>query len=93
MMKMMMTREDLFELSMSESILLLNAHQLRLLGVGYPPKLNWSDSVIGQEFPHYIYSLCLAIKGRSKKDRNAILRKCGINPCTLFTTPIGKMKL
>ena len=57
-----------------------NWHQLRVLGVPWPPRKGWLTALIGTEIDDRKWAVVLALKGVPKKTRNKILRSCGVTP-------------
>ena len=65
-----------------------NWHQLRLLGVAWPPKHGWIQKLIGQEVNDQTWLLVLSMKDKPKKVRNQILRARGIDPGRLASSKL-----
>jgi len=56
-----------------------NWHQLRVLGVGWPPPRGWLQNLIGTEIDDRKWEVVMALKGVPKKVRNQILSKYGVS--------------
>lgn len=50
-----------------------NFHQLRVLGIPWPPAKGWLSSLIGREIPDDQWNLVLSLKGKRRADRRRIL--------------------
>ncbi len=57
-----------------------NWHQLRILGVPWPPPSGWLKRLIGTEIDDQKWQVVLALKACPKKERNKILRSLGVTP-------------
>lgn len=77
--------------SVGKGFIVLNAHQLRLLGVGHPPKKGWIQRLIGKEIPDSTAAMIAEMKGVKKKERNSILTDSGISPRKLFQQTLIKL--
>lgn len=85
---MKLTFEVLQSFSCSSYGLTLNAHQFRLIGIGWPPSKGWIDRVIGKEIPDETVMIVRQLRGMRKKARNWALTGDGINPAKLFQQPL-----
>lgn len=62
-----------------------NAYQLRLLGIGWPPRKGWVGRLIGKEADNAVIEAVYRLKGaRSKQERKKLLAMLGISPDGLF---------
>ncbi len=57
-----------------------NWHQLRVLGVPWPPPTGWLRQLIGSEIDDQKWEAVMALKGIPKKARNKILKSYGVSP-------------
>ncbi len=70
---MRLTRSLLYSAGTSECG--YNRHQLKLLGVGWPPKHGWLNRLIGTEISDRDWNTVLALKHTRRKDRNRIIEE------------------
>jgi len=67
----------------------LNSYQLRLLGIGWPPRRGWIYHLVGQEITDDMFRILVEPKGpRKKAERIQILKRHGISPSKLFQSKI-----
>lgn len=69
-----------------------NFHQLRVLGIPWPPKQGWLSSLIGREIPDDQWNLVLSLKGKRRAERRRILDGTRFER-SVFTQPIRKRDL
>lgn len=69
----------------------LNSYQLRLLGIGWPPKHGWIHRLVGQYVTENVFQLLVELRGpRKKAERIEILKRHGISARKLFQKRIRK---
>ncbi len=50
-----------------------NYHQLKVLGIHWPPKKGWLSSLIGKDISDEQWKLIVAMKGKGRNERRRIL--------------------
>lgn len=76
-------------LGIQQDAIALNAYQLRVLGIVWPPKHGWVKSLLGVEISDDALTLLEDLRGlRTKAQRNSILAKHGLTPVQLFSRPM-----
>lgn len=82
---MVLSYDHIQSLGTLEDGIALNSYQLRLLGIGWPPKRGWVSGLIGREIPDDLFRLLMELRGAKKKrERIDILSAHGISACKLF---------
>ncbi len=88
---MKLTHQHLLEVTCKgdSRVMALNSYQFRLLGIVWPPRHGWIESLVGREIDLNLWRAVLDLKGvKTKQERQRILQKYGLNARTLFqTTP------
>lgn len=91
---MKLTIEDVQEASSSGSCFAFNAHQFRVLGLGFPQPHGWPRRLVGKEVQDHQWKCVLALKGvRDRRARASILRDFGVNSKDLFTSKVGVIRV
>lgn len=68
----------------------LNSYQLRLLGIGWPPKRGWIHRLVGKWITEEVFQMLVELRGpRKKVERIEILRRHGLSARTLFQKRIS----
>lgn len=57
-----------------------NWHQLRVLGVPWPPPRGWLQALIGTEIDDRKWQIVMELKATPKNSRNKLLRSLGVTP-------------
>ena len=70
----------------------LNSSQLRILGIGWPPKRGWTHGLIGKEISQEDCDLIMALRGSNKSRQKSILKQHGTSSADLFQTPIRELR-
>lgn len=85
---MVLSNESIRIFSESKKGLSLNSYQLRLLGIGYPPKVGWLKSLIGTEIAESLAQLVVDLRGQDKRRMKQTLSRHGISAQELFCKPL-----
>jgi hypothetical protein len=82
---MKITYSLLVQLGTLPNSICLNSYQLRLLGIGWPPKHGWVTPLLGREISTELVSCLMELRGpRKKEERRRVLVKYGHTAKELF---------